>query len=56
MYGVVALSVAPFTRARDREIITYDAVNRVDGRRSIAPIRNILTAAHSVITEEALFQ
>ena len=46
----------PFTRARDREIITYDALNLVDGRRSVAQIRDILSAAYGPVTQEDLFQ
>jgi aminopeptidase YwaD len=54
--GFAKLDPDPFARIRDGEIIEYDAFNLADGHRSIAQIRNILTAAYGPVTEEALFQ
>jgi len=43
-------------RGGDNGIITYDALNLVDGRRSIAQIRDILSAAYRPVTEEFVYQ
>jgi aminopeptidase YwaD len=43
-------------RGVDNGIVTYDALNLVDGRRSIAQIRDILSAAYGPVTEEFVFQ
>jgi aminopeptidase YwaD len=46
----------PTGRAGDAGIITYDAVNLVDGHRTIAQIRDILSAAYGTVSEEYVYQ
>ncbi len=44
----------PLAGIREREIVEYEAVNLADGQRSVAQIRDILSAAYGKISAEAL--
>jgi hypothetical protein len=50
------MAPGPTGRAGDSGIITYDALNLVDGHRSIAQIRDILSAAYGTVSEDYVYR